>query len=377
MTFTDPNTNAAEGHGTNAKMAVAVLPTAAPNDGKGHSTFAEKAGLIVTDPSPHAAEGQDKFADKVDVGMPDAAPVAEAGWRSLVVMTKSEVPVSALIDHLAELQVRRKFWSSCINKQTNAAKALVRRAMGWRYDADEGDRAKVNSRAARILAAALAGKDQKAEDAAVYQALAADLKAFGHAIEPCQRQRHEIELDMKRAARKLPIYAWAKAIPGLGELGLAIIIAEAGDLSGYPKKGHLWKRLGLAPFEGRAFSTWRMKGGLSAEQWADAGYSPRRRAEIYAVISEPLFRANSAAQGDYRAIYDRRRASTAIAHPDWTKAHSHMDGLRVMTKYLLRDAWREWRRASPRLPEKADVEPPAATKTGLPSRFNQHLRSSR
>lgn len=105
----------------------------------------------------------------------------------------------------------------------------------------------------------------------------------------------------------------------------------------------------------KAASTWRMKGGLSAEQWSDAGYSPRRRAEVYAVISEPLFRAQSVAQGPYRAIYDRRRERTAETNPDWTKAHSHMDALRVMTKYLLRDLWQEWngRKAGSSVPERA------------------------
>jgi len=119
---------------------------------------------------------------------------------------------------------------------------------------------------------------------------------------------------------------------------------------------YLWKRLGLAPLDGKAMSTWRMKGGLSADEWTEAGYSPRRRAEIYAVISEPLFRANTVAQGPYRAIYDRRRARTAEAHPNWTKAHSHMDGLRIMTKHLLRDLWQEWngRKAGSSAPERAE-----------------------
>lgn len=248
------------------------------------------------------------------------------------------------IDALAELQVRRKFYIGVVNKQTNAAKALVRRALGWRADEEDGDREKMNARAARIVAAAFAGKDQKPEDMEAFGILAFDLSVIAAAIQPCTKARHEIELEMKRVARKLPVYPWAKSVHGLGELGLAVIIAEVGDLSGYPKKGHLWKRLGLAPFEGQAYSTWRMKGGLDAQDWTEAGYSPRRRAEIYAVISEPLFRAQSVAQGPYRAIYDGRREATATTHPDWTKAHSHMDALRKMTKILLRDLWQEWNR---------------------------------
>lgn len=295
-------------------------------------------------PSPVDEEGQTSPADKAIVDVPSSSPQSRDGHVDCADKAVSLVPVSASIDQLAELQVRRKFYIGTVNKQTNAIKALVRRGLGWRYDEEEGDREKVNGRAARIVAAAMSGKEQKPEDAEVFGALSFDLAVVSAAIEPCQKARHEIELDMKRTVRKLPIYVWAKSVHGLGELGLAVILAEAGDLSKYPKKGHLWKRLGLAPFEGQAYSTWRMKGGLNAEEWTEAGYSPRRRAEIYAVISEPLFRAQSVACGPYREAYDRRRELTAVTHPGWSKAHSHMDGLRIMTKLMIRDLWNEWNR---------------------------------
>lgn len=342
--------NAAKGRNRFAGKARVTMPDAATNDGEGRKTIARTAGMEEPDPSPVASEGPRPYADLAHDPVLTDAPIAEAGQAGCADKAVRSVPASALIDHLAELQVRRKFYIGVVNKQTNAVKALVRRALGWRYDEDEDDREKTNGRAARIVAAALAGKPQKPEDADVFGALAFDLATVAAAIEPCTKARHEIELEMKRVVRKLPVFEWAKDVKGLGELGLAVILAEAGDLSNYPKKGHLWKRLGLAPFEGKAYSTWRMKGGLTAEDWTEAGYSPRRRAEIYAVVSEPLFRANTVAAGPYRAVYDRRRERTAEAHPDWTKAHSHMDALRVMTKYLLRDLWREWRRVDRPVP---------------------------
>jgi len=337
-----------------AGKAIESVPDALqPNDGKGRGRSANLAMIDLPDPSPQSRAGRVLGADKVETTQPaSASPIdgSEEGQHFLAAQAKREKPSSPSVDQLAELQVRRKTYIGAVNKQTNAIKALVRRALGWRYDEEDGDREAVNKRASRIVAAALAGKEQKAEDAAVFGALAADLAVFAAAIEPMQKARHEVELEMKRLARKLPVFAWAKEVKGLGELGLAVIVAEAGDLAKYPKKGHLWKRLGLAPYEGKAYSTWRTKGGLSAEDWTAAGYSPRRRAEVYAVISEPLFRAQSVAAGPYRAIWERRRAATAVAHPDWTKAHSHMDGLRVMTKYLIRDLWVAWRRDMPQLP---------------------------
>lgn len=318
------------------------MPASSPHAVGGHASGADKAGQLLPTTAPLAAEGRSFTAVEANEMVPSAAPNAGAGHPHGADKAGCALPVSAALDQLAELQVRRKFWIGNVNKQTNAVKALVRRALGWRYDEEEAGREKVNARAARIVAAALAGKDQKPEDQAVFGALAADLAAVSRAIEPCQKARHEIELEMKRIVRKLPVFAWAKDVKGLGELGLAVILAEAGDLSRYPKKGHLWKRLGLAPFEGQAYSTWRMKGGLTAEDWTAAGYSPRRRAEIYAVVSEPMFRAQTVAAGPYRAAYDRRRLLTAETHPDWTKAHSHMDALRIMTKAMLRDLRHAW-----------------------------------
>lgn len=308
---------------------------------EGQSSHTEKATPAVPS-QPHDETGHSMVAEKASRQVPASSPKSRAGQKAHAEKAVGVLPVSASIDALAELQVRRKFYIGVVNKQTNALKALVRRSLGWRYDDEETGREKVNARAARIVSAGLSGKPQKPEDEQISNALSIDLAVLSAALEPCTNARHDIELEMKRIVRTLPIYAWAKEVKGLGELGLAVIIAEAGDLSKYPKKGHLWKRLGLAPFEGKAYSTWRREGGLNAEEWTEAGYSPRRRAEIYAVISEPLFRQQSVCAGPYKAIYLARRERTAINHPDWTKLHSHMDGLRVMTKYLLRDLWREW-----------------------------------
>jgi hypothetical protein len=46
----------------------------------------------------------------------------------------------------------------------------------------------------------------------------------------------------------------------------------------------------------------------------------------------------------YRVTYDQRRAHTAVTHPEWTPGHSHNDALRVASKAILRDLWREARR---------------------------------
>jgi hypothetical protein len=258
--------------------------------------------------------------------------------------------LDALCDRIAELQVRRKFFIGLANKQTNAAKALVRRSLGWRWDEGEESREAVNKRAGRIVEAALAGKEPKPEDAELIEIIAKDMAKVAEMLRPCETARAEIEKDMVRAVKTLPVHAWQKGVHGFGEKALAIIVGEAGNLSRFDHEDKLKKRLGLAPYGGKAFSTWRRDGGLSAEEWTDAGYAPRRRAEIHAVM-EPLFRHQTVQQGVYRQTYDKRRAHTATTHPDWKPAQSHMDGLRVMTQKLVTDLWSEWRRGGEPAPE--------------------------
>lgn len=341
-----------------ANAATAEAPST--RDGEGRGDIADSA--LRADPSPsqeHQGDGLLHCADSAATRLPSPEN-GEVGHMPAADKAAGSLSTSPHIDRLAELQVRRKFYISATNKLTNAIKALVRRSLGWRYDEEEGDREKTNARSARIVAAALSGRDVKPEDAEVFNSLVLDLAVVAESIKPLQKARAEVEKDMKRSVRDLAVYDWASKVHGFGELGLGVIVAEAGDLAKYPKKGHLWKRLGLASHEGKAYSTWRREGGLTADDWVAAGYSPRRRAEVYAVISEPLFRQQSVVQGPYRARYDARRARTAELHPDWTKAHSHADGLRVMTKYLIRDLWVAWRRASQHAPEMAEHRTPAA-----------------
>jgi hypothetical protein len=284
--------------------------------------------------------------------------------------------ISSEIDRIAELQARRKFYISITNKQTNAAKALVCRVLGYNSSDDEKSREASWARAGRIVSAALNGKDQKPEDKQIADAIAFDLSVIAQGIEPFVNARGAIELSMKKAVRALPVYPWAKDVKGLGDIGLAVILGEAGDLSNYPKKGHLWKRLGLAPIYGRACSTWRREGGLSAEEWKDDGpngpkYAPARLAQIFACVSAPMSKAQVRAKekstgkhgdplGPYGEIYVRRQFVTDDTHPDWKPMHKRMDALRVMTKYMLRDLWAAWRKADVILLETAKRSMPSA-----------------
>ena len=152
--------------------------------------------------------------------------------------------------------------------------------------------------------------------------------------------RLDAERRMREIARSFPVYERCAAVAGFGDLGLACIIAEAGnDLTAYPHYYHLWKRLGLAPFRGRAMSTFKTS-ELSKAEWSELGYNPMRRGRMAGDVGVALFFAKG--RNDYGAVYTARRERTALTHPDWTPAHSDADARRIMLKALVEDLWRWW-----------------------------------
>lgn len=139
------------------------------------------------------------------------------------------------------------------------------------------------------------------------------------------------EKNMKKLARELPVWAWTESINGMGELGLAQIIAETGDLCNYTNPAKVWKRMGLAVINGK--SQRRVKGEGALEQ----GYSPRRRAIMF-VIGDSMIKK----QNLYRELYLKRKAYEEMKLPDSTKMHWHRRAQRWMEKRLLSDLWRQW-----------------------------------
>lgn len=164
-----------------------------------------------------------------------------------------------------------------------------------------------------------------------------------------EHQRAAVEKQMVAHAKKLPIAGWISATRGFGMLNLAILVGEAGDLSNYSTPAKLWKRMGLAPFNGRAPATWRVKGGASADDWTAMGYNPKRRSAMWN-IGQCVIKAQSAsddrAAGEYRALYDQRKAYELERIE--SKAHANNRALRYVEKRILLNTWRAWRAASAR-----------------------------
>lgn len=295
---------------------------------------------------------------------------------------------------LVELGVRRKQFMRASIRVSNAAGALVRRALGWQPSLDAKEQKRINASAAKILASE-DYSELPAELEAIANALAADIATSREMVKPAEVMVHKLELQMRKTARQFPVWdTWAKDIKGFSDLGLAVVIAEAGGLERYPDCGKLWKRLGLAPVskdgKTQACSTWRKSGGLTADDWKDessAGpkYAPRRRAAIFSQVGSPIIGGmgkgyrpavgEDITQNEKLSYYERvfverlrfeaakdadmRRPDTEAGKESYSR-YAAMRAQRYTEKRLLKHLWQAWRRAALNVAEGPAREVPAA-----------------
>jgi len=147
------------------------------------------------------------------------------------------------------------------------------------------------------------------------------------------------ETQLIKAASTLPVALWVESIKGLGikGVGLGQIVGEAGDLSKYPTKATLWKRMGVAVFDGE-----RQRKTKDKELAKLYGYSPKRRSILFG-LGESMIKA----QGTYAPVYYREKARQIEMHPDLLekeggKGHISNRARRYMEKMMLRDLWQVW-----------------------------------
>ena len=260
-------------------------------------------------------------------------------------------PLNQTIDDIRSHHRQRRFAMGIQQVLDRKLESYIRiNKTDWHPDADEATRERANREVKAFIAAARKGVG----DFIVMNAVATSDKAR----EPADKMRTRAENDMEAFARQLPVAPWVETVPGLGYLGLATIIAETGDLARYANVAKVWKRLGYAPHDGLAGSSWKRQSwrngrpALTAEEWTENPFSGRRYALIHTIsiwlknkqwigaaktddgVGKP--------DGHYGTVYADRRAHTALTHPDWSKQHSHMDGLRIMMKAVLKDLWIEW-----------------------------------
>lgn len=270
------------------------------------------------------------------------------------------------IDRIQQLWRMIQRWQRAENGLVLQAKAICR---AW----TEGDKAAAD----KLFDAFRQGKGTDIQ-------LELALLPFGRAIDEFLPLKEGLVKEMAKLARELPAYEWVKGVKNFGDKSFATIIGEAGDLSNYSTHSKLWRRMGMAPFtkNGRTRSgkQWKVEGGLNADDWAEFGYSGRRRSTMF-VIEGCLFRG-----GPYRDVALSRKAflraraeteglmvapSAKIPKGERTRYISdgqiHQQAMHYMGKRLLRDLWKAWRRADTLLLSEAIKNEPSAENSDAPS----------
>lgn len=276
-------------------------------------------------------------------------------------------PVRATVDTLIELGRKDAF---AIRQRMRVRQAtlshIARTAFGYHTGLTEAERKKAIDAATKLIKSIQGGQDHP-------------LGMLVHATDAASTPWEEIERDTEKAmvklVRRLPAHEWVQGVRGFGDLSFARIIAETGDLSQYDNPAKVWKRLGLAVFDGRAQRRTR-----DAEKAVEQGYSPRRRSvswvAFHSVYLAQSARKDSGGQtpedaqddaaaggegaghlvdgtlaggaGPYRLIYDAKKSEylerVAAGETGWTKLRADRCAKRYAEKRLLRDLWVAWNR---------------------------------
>lgn len=246
-------------------------------------------------------------------------------------------PVVAEITHLWRMRQR---WHRAEKSLVLQGKALCR---SW----TNGDKEAAN----KLFEAAAKGE-------ASAPILAMALMPFLAAIENFAPERDRIEKELRKLAKSLPVYSWTSGIKGFGELNLAALTGECGDIGSYRSPSALWKRMGLAVINGG-----RQRRVADADLALEHGYNPSRRAVAY-LLGECLVKAGEGCP--YRSLYAARK-DYELSREDESRpksqGHAHNRAARHITKRALRDLWVAWRAADRSRPGNAPHQPLALVST--------------
>lgn len=226
--------------------------------------------------------------------------------------------------------------------------AFIRLNLGWHKDLPSEESKRLLKQASDIQK----GKEE-------YEPLINVIEASKQSSQPMKDIEKASEKEMVRLVKELDVYdLFVEPVNGFGGVGLAIIIGEAGNLSNYPKKGHLWKRMGVAVLDGIAQG--RLSKGASAEDWIEHGYNPLRRSKMF-TIGDSLIKKQNKYREMYleRKVYEKTRAemqgvqvmpaariTAKNKDVSMSEGHVHRRSQRYMEQRLLRDLLSAWKVAA-------------------------------
>ncbi|KKN88807.1 hypothetical protein LCGC14_0244140 [marine sediment metagenome] len=167
-------------------------------------------------------------------------------------------------------------------------------------------------------------------------------------FDPQIRQYHK---DITAIVAGMPIASWVgrpgKGTPGLSLLAVGRILAEAGaDLRNFATPAKLWKRFGLGMVSENAQDPMvRQRLRRGTEMAKLHGYNPSRRSMMF-VVQGTVHQNGKKTNNEFYQYSEGVKAKAAAAHPDWTTGHIFLHQRRLLSKRILRELWKQWRKVS-------------------------------
>lgn len=253
---------------------------------------------------------------------------SETDQADVAVQVISVGSLSPLIDEIRYWHRRRCFAMDTRKAMDQRLLSLIKVAFGWTPNLPKAERDAIAERAEETI------NRGEGEFAKV-------IELTHQAREPFDLIEGEALERMTALAEQLPAWqSFGLGVRGFGAPSLAVIVGEAGDLSIYDNPSKIWKRMGLAVFNGKRQGG--LPKGAPKEEWIAHGYSRQRRSRMW-VIGDTLIKGNR--DGIYRRVYLERKAYEIARDPDIKPIKAHRRAQRYMEKRLLRDLWQAWRRA--------------------------------
>lgn len=286
-----------------------------------------------------------------------AQPITAAPWTSEHVSLAPYSPTAMVTETVAEIMTLHRLRQGMIKAQTKLklqGMASIRFATQTDDDfADDTSKAKARKRNEDLYRLV-------ADDLA--HPLHDNVAPYLHAMEPLDAQRKVYEKAMLKAVKRLPVYAWAKDVKGFGDISLATIVGECGDIGTYRSVSAVWKRMGVAVINGKRQGN--PGAGASAEDWIEHGYRAQRRSVGYVAREHviggmgkwrPDFGSDLSDATYYQRIYAERARLECIKldlplmcsdkGKESYKKHVSNRAHRYVEKRLLKHLYLEWRRA--------------------------------
>lgn len=321
----------------------------------------EKAPLVSNPKVSKMASARSKpmvYMPLADSTNPDAAIKLEQHTKNPPHRVYQPTPaITETVDAIINMHRLRQGMIKAATKLKLQAMASIRFAVheDGDYDSDES-KAKARKRADALY---------RTVEADPGHSLYSHIMPYLTALGPLDAQRAAYEKELVKLVKRLPVYEWAKAVKGFGDVSFATIVGECGDIGTYRNPSCVWKRMGLAVFDGKRQGA--PGEGATAADWTTHGYSKVRRSVSWNMRNNliggmgkyrPLFGEDVRANPELtelqcvfveRARYESGKLGLPVTCSDKGKEsykkHPTNRAMRYTEKRLLRELYLAWRHA--------------------------------